>query len=553
MKKYKYLSLFLFAVLFIACNKNSLEIPQKGVISPDVFYKTDADAQSALAAAYANYQSNIGGAAGIYVAYDILFNYPSDNILAAGEFYGDNDFLAAINEFRFDAQNEVIRNMYQKFYYAIRYANLVIDNFKYGDSPVKDRCISEARVIRAHCHMMLAMAWGSPPLVTDILVGTSKPANYANGHDALLQWCADECAASVQYLDERISTADKDGAAKVTKGFAWTVQGKALLYKKDYAGAKTALKKVITSGKYDLVAGTDWANLFHIEGDGSAEKIFEFNINLNSNLSATFRTSWMEINLWGYRTSHMAGTPIMQAVQGWGGLAIQEDFANQFAANDGDSYRRKGTMMTYNEFITGIAYPNDASVPTTAQKLADPGRGISYATGNYGQSAYLQRKFIASKTDVMQTKTISYANYIVERYADVLLMYAEACAQTTDPDGLQYLQKVQQRAGSAYISSSLTLADVKKERNYELWCEGSRWIDMNRWGELDKAKTAGKNIPSLVDAFFSLHEAAHRGYVTHSEPNASKTVGFVAGKHEWFPYPYSETSINPNIVQNPGW
>ena len=76
---------------------------------------------------------------------------------------------------------------------------------------------------------------------------------------------------------------------------------------------------------------------------------------------------------------------------------------------------------------------------------------------------------------------------------------------------------------------------------------------MKRWGELDKAKNAGKHIPSLKDAFFTLDEPAHRGYVTYSEPNEGKQCGFVANKHEWFPYPYSVTSINPNLQQNEGW
>ena len=139
------------------------------------------------------------------------------------------------------------------------------------------------------------------------------------------------------------------------------------------------------------------------------------------------------------------------------------------------------------------------------------------------------------------------------RYSDVLLMYAEACAQTNDNDGLQYLQMVQQRAGSDYVSSTLTLQDVKKERNYELWMEASRWIDMKRWGEFEKAKKAGSRIPSLKDAFINDNEPAHRGYLTYSEPNAGLSVGFKEGKHEWFPYPYNVNSINPNIVQNPGW
>ncbi len=83
--------------------------------------------------------------------------------------------------------------------------------------------------------------------------------------------------------------------------------------------------------------------------------------------------------------------------------------------------------------------------------------------------------------------------------------------------------------------------------------EGSRWIDMKRWGELEKVKNAGKNIPSLKDAFFTLDEPVHRGYVTCSEPNEGKEVGFKTGKHEYFPYPYDVISINPNLIQNPGW
>lgn len=97
-----------------------------------------------------------------------------------------------------------------------------------------------------------------------------------------------------------------------------------------------------------------------------------------------------------------------------------------------------------------------------------------------------------------------------------------------------------------------SVASVRTEA-LQLWMEGARWIDMKRWNEFEKAKDAGKNIPSLKDAFISDEEAARRGYVTYSQPNAGKTVGFQAGKHEWFPYPYNVISINPNLKQNPGW
>ena len=559
MKKYIFPLLLTAVVLFSACNEDLLDIPQKGVIGIDSFYQTDEDAESALVNLYGDFITNIGGNDGIYVPFNIVFNYPADNVLAAGEFYGDNDQLASINEFRFDSQSSVVSLLYSRLYYVIYHSNLVIGNFEYGESAVKDRCISEARVVRAWAHMMAAFAWGTPPLVDRLLAPEEKPVNFEGTHEELIRWCAKEFGESVQYLDERKSPSDKDGAVKVTKGFALAMQGKALLNVGDYAAAKTPLKSVISSGKYELVPGDKFANIFHLSGDGSSEKVFELNLINNASIgdwSGTIqRSTWMEMNVWGWRSSRLAASPTMQADQGWGGLAVEETFAKEFAANDGDSYRRKATMISYDEFITELQWPSDQgdiNSMTRAQKLADPNRGIINPDGLYGQSEYLQKKHIVLAED-RSTNWYRFNNFIITRYADVLLMYAEACAQTNDNDGLQYLRMVQERAGSDYVSSTLTLQDVKKERNYELWMEASRWIDMKRWGEFEKAKKAGSRIPSLKDAFINDNEPAHRGYLTYSEPNAGLSVGFKEGKHEWFPYPYNVTSINPNIVQNPGW
>jgi|LSQX01.1.fsa_nt_gb hypothetical protein len=562
MKKVKYIFplLFVAVLLFTACSEDKLEIPQKGVVTIDSFYETDDDAESAMTAAYADFITNIGGNDGTKVPYNIIFNYKADNVLAAGNMYADNDEFGSINEFRHDANNPVVTLGYRRWYFAIYSANLVINNFEYGESAVKDRVISEARVMRAWLHMKLAMAWGNPPLITELLAGDARPLNYEGGHEALLQWCATECAESVQYLDERKSPADKDGAVKITKGFAWTVQGQALLYAGDYAGAKAPLKNVITSGKYALVPGAEWGDLFHIGGDGNEEKVFELNLINNANIGdwdgKIQRSTWMEMNAWGWRSDKLAAKPVMQADGGWGGLAVEGDFAAEFHANDGDSYRRKATIITYEEFLTEIEWPNDEgdiNSMTKAEKLQDPKRGINAAVGLYGQCEYLQVKHIVAPED-RTTGWYRFNNFIITRYADVLLMYAEACAQTTDEGslGLQSLQEVQTRAG-APVSALLTLETVQKERNYELWMEGARWIDMKRWGQLEKAKNAGNDIPTLYDAFFTKDEATHRGYLEITNPSKDVQHGFVTGKHEYYPYPDAIISINPNLVQNPGW
>ncbi len=561
MKNHNYILSFLLAalVMFSGCNEDLLEIEQQGVISLENFYQTDEDAEQALVAMYADFITNIGGNDGIYVPYNIFFNYPADNVLAAGNEYGDNDQFARINEFRYDAQSAELYNMYRRFYFVIYHANLIIDNFEYGTSATMDRAISEARVVRAWCHMKAAMLWGTPPLVDRLLGPTEKPSNFEGTHEQLLEWCAKEAGEAAQYLDERESQTDKAGAVKVTKGWAWTVEGQAYLYAGNYPSAKTALKKVIDSGKYALVPGEEWGSLFHIEGDGSPEKVFELNLVNNNNIGdwsgKIQRSTWMELNLWGWRTDKLAAQPVMQSDAGWGGLAIERDFAHEFAAHDGDSYRRKATMLHYDEFITEIEWPSDGgniNSMTEAEKLKDPARGVKYPDGLYGQNEYLQRKFIGSAAD----RTIGsyrFNNFVITRYADVLLMYAEACAQTNDNSGLAALQEVQERA-DAPVSTSLTLEDVKRERNYELWNEGARWIDMKRWNEFDGLANRGKNIPSLKDAFFVSGAAEHEAIVTFSNPNDDRNVSYgFEEKHKWFPYPYGVTSINPNIIQNDSW
>jgi hypothetical protein len=74
MKKYIFSLLIVAVALFSACNEDLLDIPQKGVIDIDSFYKTDEDAESALTNLYAEFITNIGGNDGIYVPYNIIFN-----------------------------------------------------------------------------------------------------------------------------------------------------------------------------------------------------------------------------------------------------------------------------------------------------------------------------------------------------------------------------------------------------------------------------------------------------------------------------------------------
>lgn len=551
MKKIIY-SLLGIAFLFSGC-EDRLNIEQKGVIPFDSFYKTDDDAENALNNLYQSFCLNIAGNEGIYVALPVLFNEAGDDMLAAGNMYGDNDFGAQINEFRYDSQNEVIKNTYWGLYGVIYDCNLILDNIE-PNSTVKKRVCAEARSLRAWSHLMLAIGWNCPPLVDHILPADAKPSNYEGGHDALLEWCATEAESAVADLEERESPTDKVGASKVTKGFALTVAGKARLFKGDYEGAKKNLKQVIDSKKYGLVPTDRWANLFHASGDLCEEMIFQANALENTGVddwsNKIQRTSWMWIQFWNWRTDKLASKPSFIGPDGWGGHAIRADFAERMLANDGDSPRRKATFLTGDEFLYEMEWNGTKGQNLTREELETSDQiGIKDPTGLYGFAGYFANKFVAWPED-NEKGWYGFKNLTIFRYAEVLLMYAEACAQTNDPDGLQYLQEIQKRAGSAHISTELTLQEVKNEKSYEMWLEAVRFPDMVRWGDTDGIVNNGKDIPSTMDAFFSKGEPKHRLYVEYANPNKGKT-GFVKGKHEYFAYPYAATSINPNLKQNP--
>lgn len=536
--------------LFGGC-EDRLDIQQKGVISADDFYKTDDDAQNACNNLYQSFCLNIAGNEGIYVALPVLFNEAGDDMLAAGNMYGDNDFGAQINEFRYDSGNDVIKNTYWGLYGVIYDCNLILDRLG-DDTPIKKRVRAEARALRAWCHFMLAIGWDRPPLVDHLLPGDAKPSNYEGTHEELLEWCAKEAEESVADLDERTSPADKVGASKVTKGFALTVAGKARLFKGDWEGAKRNLKQVINSKKYELVTADRWPNLFHASGDLCEEMIFQANAIENPNVgdwsNKIQRTSWMWIQFWNWRTDKLASRPLFIGTDGWGGHSIRTDFAEKMLANDGDSPRRKATFMTPDEFLYDMEW-RDTEGMTREQKETSDKIGIVDPTGLYGFGGYFAHKIVAWPED-NEKGWYGFKNLTIFRYAEVLLMYAEACAMTNDNDGLQYLQAIQNRAGSAHVSSALTMNEVKNEKMFEMWIEGVRFPDMVRWGDTDGVVNNGKNIPSTYDAFFSLGEPKHRIYVEYSNPNNGQT-GFVKGKHEYFAFPLAVTSINPNIEQNP--
>ena len=576
--------------------EDQLDIEQKGVISSENFYKTDADAEAALVAAYEGFMCNVvgrnhdGNGPGIYTPYKIITNMCGDDVLYASGNYGDHEFSGMLNEFRYDAEAEVPKFMYTGLYLSVYTCNLVTDHFQNAaDTPVKKRCVAEARVLRAFDYFLLANLWDNPPFVDHVLAGTDLPYNcnkdpeHPMDHKQLIQWVAKECEEAAADLDERKGTDDKDGAVKVTKGFAWALAGKAYLFAGEYEKAKTALKKVIDSGKYALVPGDRYMDNFHIEGDGNEEKVFEINFEYNAGKGSwdgmIQRSSWMESNAWNWRARSFVKSPqsVYSGIEGWGGLGVPQWFGDEFHANDGDSYRFKATLKHIDDAVYNMEYA-DAKINAMTQAQKDTTHAIGIndpVQGLYDNSFWLAFKQVMRKADTDGNKygdNIRLNNYVVMRYAEVLLNYAEACLNTGDQDeAKKYINMIQERAGSKTISQTVDMDVLKKEKSYELWLEGCRWFDVMRWKDakaIERLKNVGSDCPHVFDKLFRAPkaddrkvtwehgtEANSRFYTvsTSAAKDAGFDVGFKAGKHEFFPYPQTVKDKNPNLEQNPGW
>ncbi len=567
MKKY-IIPILVIALTAVSCSQKRLDIEQKGVVSYEAFYDgSDESCQSAVTSMYDQAIRTTGNYR-IYVPMNYLFSLPGDDVYAGGGQYGDCDYAGQISDFRTDVTNEVCSNFYGESYQIIYTANLVIDNFE-PSTPAKKDLIAQARAMRAAYHLYLAIAFGTPPLVDHVLSATDKPGN--SDHQELLKWCAEELEAAAADLTERASTEDKALTYRWSKGAAYAFAGKARLFMGDFNGAKSDLEKVINSGKYALVPGNKLHSLWEVDGDGSAEKIFEYNIDFNSSIpvwgsgvtAQIVHTTWMAAHSGNWRWDHTAGIPSDMYNQGWGFSGVTKKYAEALINNDGmDSDRRKAFIKTYDEALgisgnpeTDLAYPTDAACPTLEDKKKDPARGSSTAAGMFCVEGYLTWKTISLAKDIRQGMW-NDRNFHLMRYAEVLLMYAEACAQLgeTSGAGLAALNAIQTRAGAKHVSTTLNMTEVKNEKFLEMFNEGCRWADLVRWGDAAKELASmGEEHPMQRDRMFTDGAATHEGYVVYEKNNSKLEHGFKTGKHELMPFPYSATSVNENLKQNPGY
>jgi hypothetical protein len=483
-----------------ACS-DYLEQPVVGAADENEFYRTDGEAMGALIAVYDAYSSSyIARWASVYM----LKELPSDDVNAGGSGPGDEPELQAIDDFKPDPSATRISEAWTNLWATIYRANKVINKIT-PDTEVKKQVVADAKFLRSLVYFDLLILWGGVPIITDEIPEDQLTKQVRASKKEVLAFIQKDLTEAIPDLP--LKSALSTGKYRPAKGAAQALLGKAYLYDEKWAQARTQLETVITSNEYKLFS--DPMAAFHVPNKFKDESLFELNYGGNNqgvfpwgDLVADDNTI---IQLMGPRGD--AGlyqmAPTDSLLGGWGFETPRQELYDAYVAA-GDVGRRKRFMMSSAELTAA---------------------GGSWVNASHDYEGMIRRKYGSFKNHNTTGFDFNYAsNFVLLRYADVLLMAAEASYRDNDPDDAKiYLNQVRKRAVTNLPDVTATgdalFEAIVLERRLELAFEGHRFADLVRWNKA----------------------AAELG-----------NLGFVAGKHEVLPLPAIEVNIT-GLPQNPGY
>lgn len=472
-----------------SCKK--LDENPDSVIVSGQFYKTASDASSAVNAVYSTLNSDPAGDFPLYGRQlNLLTDNASDNQVYSPS--NTNPDVRALGTATYVSANSRIQKVWQQSYYGINRANIAIDNIPtiQMDTTLRSRLVRESKFIRGLLYFNLVRLWGAVPIVlhnpstiqvNQLLIGRSPVDSvYAQ----VVRDLKDATNLPKSY------TATDIGRA--TSGAAHTLLAKVYLTRRDWKDALAQLNIVINGG-YGYALFDNYYDAFQKATKNGVEHIFS--VQFESNLGAANSIQYLSLSF----TSFNPGTwPI--------DVPADSTLYRLFSPHDS---RRAVTFYS--------------SVYNAAN-----GQTVVY---NNAYAPYFN-KFVDYSLSPLSIQTQSGINYPVLRYADVLLMYAEATNELNGAptaDAYNAINQVRRRAEIADLTPGLSQAafrdSVFLERRKEFIQEGHRWFDLVRQGGT-----------TLVDALHTL-----------------KAKSAASAKDTLYPIPLSEIQLNPKLTQNPGY
>jgi len=482
---------------FYSCSESWLETVSTDSYNEANWWQTESQAISSINGCYAVLRnSNIGGTS--YMSEENItpnsYNMSGEIAIATGNHTPGNDS-------RF-------RDKWNICYQGIGRANNLLDNIDrvVMDDDLKERIKAEAYFLRAFFYSKLVNYFGGVPLILSSPNFAEQGDLPRNSKDEVITQILTDLDNAASVLPVSYSGSDK---GRATKGAALALKARVLLYESRWAEAAAAAKAVMDLNNYILFS--DYRGLFYLENEFNKEIIFDIQFKTPDYTNGFDNILEVQMN-----------------------CAPTLDLANNYLMTDGMSYLEST--------LYDPANPWENRDPRFHKTIVVPGYmylGRIVPESKYFSTGFGFKKYTTYKDDVAQPVILnSEINFIVLRYADVLLMYAEAQNEAVGSDETVYaaLNQIRVRAGMPDIPEGLTQDQMRQvirlERRIELANEALYYSDIRRW------RTA---------------ETVMNATVLSRTGQLVQTRTFNANRDYLWPIHEITIQDNPNLEQNPNY
>ncbi|MDR1557320.1 MAG: RagB/SusD family nutrient uptake outer membrane protein [Tannerellaceae bacterium] len=449
-----------------------------------------------------------------------------------------------------DAFNGFFARHWRDAYQGIKSCNILLDNIDPVpmDENQKARMKAEARFIRTYLFFRLTTQYGDVPHFDYQITLAESQVVERKSHAEVVNWVRSELNSIVNSLSTKQQYAAAENG-RITKGAAMGLLARTYLYENDWANIASTCKKIMDGeyGVYSLFP--DYEGLFLPENEYNSEVLLDIEYipenrtwdNMRDNIPITA----------GARSSEYA--PTQELVNDFvmlNGLPISNPNSGYDPNNP---YVNRDPRFTYAIVYHGYQWkrPNGTVYTINIQPEVDPDSKDNYVPGslNASQTGYYLRKWY--DPSARQEDQASGLNIMLIRYADILLMYAEAMNEQNQMNEQVWnmtIRKIRERAGftnpdaldwKASFSQSGLREIIRRERRCELAFEGTRLYDLRRWKTAEIVMNG-----SPTGARFQNNNTTHIVLPTRQ---------FNSARDYLWPIPGSERDINPKLGQNPNW
>lgn len=475
--------------LTFSCTDDFVKISPEYSIDSENYFNSEGDYYNALVAAYDILQSTYANA--------IVGEFASNNTLCGGESATDVVGWQQIDDMIHTPTNSNLKDIWNWMFAGVQRTNYFMEFKDKTEFDGRDEMVGEILFLRAYYHFELVKWFGPIPLKVDerFKLGDETTIPRSSVTEVYAQIESDLLAA-ISALNEI-----PEETGRATKGAAQALLGKAYLFQDKFSEAASVLEDLINDGNYSLVE--DYNSIFENEGENGSESVFE--VQYTDVEGADF----------GCLQCSEGNVAVgFSGVRGYDGPLFTPGFSFNVPTQDAVDQFEPGDLRKDVAILDIEAWAEET--------------GASYTTGNE-HTGYFNRKYIPRKRSADAQGDLNLTNpnnYRAIRYADVLLMAAEANNRggISDTKAQQYLSEVRARAfgddDHAVTLTGAALTDaIYHERRVELMGEGHHFFDLVRTGRA-----------------------------------ANEIEGFVAGKHEVFPIPLEEIEFSNGLwEQNPNY